>query len=219
MPQASLAPLPQRLASDVVAFHRPDEPEAAHYRQLAVALAAQLPSDEHQVLLMTAATVTTVTATLALNLGVVRARLRRAPLVLVDANIGQPLLADKLGLPPGPGLREVLAGRVSLQRAVQETGIEDLHVLTAGKTVEEGTGLLAGEAMRSILRHLRLRYDWVLLAAPHWDGRPDLVALGGACDATYLVVTADEAQKPEIQELAQIMPQQGIQLRGCIHVA
>jgi Mrp family chromosome partitioning ATPase len=70
--------------------------------------------------------------------------------------------------------------------------------------------------MRAVLGHLRGRFDLVLVDAMPWDGRPDVVALGACCDAVYLVVRQEDAPKPEVADLFQIIPQQGSRLCGCI---
>jgi len=213
-----LPPVPQRFAPELVAFHRPDDPLSEQFRTLATDLTDQLPSEQPQVLLFTAATAATDTTTVLLNLGISRVRQRKAGVAVVDANLRQPTVAERLGLPVFPGLCDVLAGKLALQRAVRESGLDGLYVLTAGKTPEDMPGLLAGEAMRAILRHLRQRFEWVLVAAPHWDGRPDLVALAAGSDAVYLVVTQSEADSQEVEELLEIIPRQGTSVRGCIMV-
>jgi Mrp family chromosome partitioning ATPase len=125
-------------------------------------------------------------------------------------------VARKLGLPPAPGLQEVLAGTVSLQRAVQETEQPNLRALTAGGAAAHGPTHVAGDAVRWILRHLRQRFHWVLVDAPHWDGRPEVVALGAACDAVCLMLPQAEAKAPETAALLQMIAEQGSPLRGCI---
>ena len=70
--------------------------------------------------------------------------------------------------------------------------------------------------MRSVLRHLRDRFDLVLVDAAPWDGRPEVVTLGSFCDAVYLVLRQNDAETPLVQELRQLIPQQGSRLRGCI---
>ena len=206
----------ERFSPEVIALHQPDHPLSEQYRALVSALAAQLPAGQPQVLLFTAAIPGIDAATVTLNLGVTWAEQGKC-VAIVDANTQQAAVAEQLGLSLTPGLCDVLAGTASLQRAVQETGLENLYALTAGRPHEGQRNPLTGQAMRSVLRHLRARYDWVLVTAARWDGRPDVVALGSACDAVYLVLPAAEAQSPEVEDLLQLIPQQGSQLRGCIY--
>jgi Mrp family chromosome partitioning ATPase len=149
-----------------------------------------------------------------LNLALTRALQGDIQVAVVDANLSRPAVAERLGLPAAPGLCEVLLGGLPPPRAVRETGLEHLDVLTAGKAVGRGPALLAGEAVRSLLHYLRGHYDLVLVDAPCWDGRPEIVNLGGLCDAVYLVEPHGAARQAD--ELVRLMPQQGVRLRGCI---
>jgi Mrp family chromosome partitioning ATPase len=210
-----LPPAAERFAPDLVAFHRPDHPVSEQYRSLLQTLTGPSPVAGAQVLLFTAAATAAGTTTAVLNLAVTAAREGDLRVVVVDADVGQPAVADRLGLPAAPGLHEVLAGTASLHEALRETGQANFQALTAGK-VRAGACRLAAEPMRSVLRHLRGRFDLILVDAPPWDGGPDVVALGSFGDAVYLVVRQDQAQAPEVTELLRLIPQQGSRLRGCI---
>ena len=59
-----------------------------------------------------------------------REGLRRV--LVVDAHLRQPAVAERLGLSASPGLREVLAGSIALERALQPTEQPNLFALTAG---------------------------------------------------------------------------------------
>jgi Mrp family chromosome partitioning ATPase len=98
---------------------------------------------------------------------------------------------------------------------VRPTGLAQLSVLTAGAG-DSSPVRLAGEAMRTLLGRLRDRFDVVLVDGPCWDGRPEVVALGCACDAVYLCLPEAEQDSTATQELMQIIPEQGAALCGCI---
>jgi polysaccharide biosynthesis transport protein len=178
----------------------------------------QAPALQPHVLLFTAASPRGETTTVLLNLAITRARQNKGKLVVVDTNLQRPTLAERLGLPGAPGLVEVLSGSVSLRKVVQETGQPNLYLVPAGLAGETGSLLVAGEAMRAVLRHLRERFTWVFIDAPCWDGRPDVVALSSACDAVYLVVPQSEADSGAVQHLKQLIPLQGSRLCGYLCV-
>ena len=211
-----LRPAAERFIDDLVAFHQPEHPISEHYRALLDSFEAQLPASQAQCLLFSSPTPSTDTTAVLLNIAVTWARSADARICVVDANLRRPSVSEFLGLSVAPGLREVLSGKASLQNAIQETGLANLSALTAGRPTMENPGLLAGESMRAILRHLRGRYEWVLVDAPCWDGRPDVVSLGSACDAVYLVLTEEESNKPEAQDLMDLIQEQGSRLRGCV---
>jgi Mrp family chromosome partitioning ATPase len=207
-----------QLAPELVAFHHPEHPISEQYRTLLAGLVAQLPSGRSQVLMATAARPDLISTDVLLNLAITLARQGKTRVAVLDANLRRPTVAHRLGLPASPGLHEVLAGTVSLQRAVQETEQPNLRAITAGEPPVHGQRHLAGDALRWILRHLHQRFHWVLVDAPWWDGRPEVVALGSACDAVYLLLPQAETQKPETAALLQMIAEQGSPLRGCILV-
>jgi Mrp family chromosome partitioning ATPase len=207
-----------QLAPELVAFHHPEHAVSEHYRSLLAGLQAQLPSGRPQVLMATAARPELSSTDVVLNLAITLARQGQTRVAVLDANLRRPAVARRLGVPGSPGLQEVLAGTVSVQRATQETEQSNLRAVTAGEAAVHGHRHLAGDALRWILRHLRQRFHWVIVDAPHWDGRPEVVALGSACDAVYLMLTQAETQAPETAALIQMIAEQGGPLRGCIVV-
>jgi Mrp family chromosome partitioning ATPase len=211
-----LKPACERFAPELVAFHQPEHPVSEQYRTLLAGLESQFRGSQPQVLLFTAATPRIGTTTVLLNLALTRALQGGIQIALLDANLSRPGLAERLGLPAAPGLCEVLAGAIAPPRALRPTGLEYLEVVTAGKPAERGLGLLASDVMRSLLHYLRGHYDLVLVDAPCWDGRPEIVSLGGLCDAVYLVTSRQAAEQPETENLVGLIPRQGARLRGCI---
>jgi Mrp family chromosome partitioning ATPase len=214
--QPGLAPPEDRFAKDLVTFHQPDHPAAAQYRELATALENQLGTGKPQVLLFVPGNSSVDGTTVLLNLAIARVRQRTAQAVLVDASIRRPALAGRLGLPGAPGLREVLAGQLSLRRALVETGEANLLALVAGAGSENDSSILARPAMRSVLNHLRGRFDWTLVAAPVWSGRPEQAALAAGCDAVYLVLASAGVDDSQRDELMHVMVEQGAPVRGSI---
>lgn len=206
-------PAQQRFAPELIAFHRSEHLVSEQYRALAESIAGQLPTGRAQVVLLTALTPEAGTTTVLLNAAITFARQGRLRVAVVEANLRRPALARRLGLPEAPGLRDFLAGTSTLTAILRETGQPNLLALTAG----DGGALPAlSDALRPVLRQLRDRFDLVLVDAPCWDGRPDMVALGAACDVVYLVLPESEAGTADADAWVNTLPQQGARLRGCI---
>jgi Mrp family chromosome partitioning ATPase len=208
-----VGPVHRRFAPELIAFHRSEHPASEQYRALAEGIAGQLPAGRPQVLLFTSLTPEVGTTTVLLNAAITFARQGRLRVCVVEANLRRPALARRLGLPEAPGLRDVLAGTATLTEALQETGQPNLLALTAG---DGESPRWLGDALRPALRQLRERFDLVLVDAPCWDGRPEMVALGSACDQVYLVLPEAEDETPDTEAWVRTMPQEGARLRGCI---
>jgi Mrp family chromosome partitioning ATPase len=208
-----LGPAQRRFAPELIAFHRSEHPVSEQYRMLAEGITAQLPAARAQVLLFTSLEPEVGATTVLLNTAITFARQGRLKVAVVEANLSRPALARRLGLPEAPGLRDLLAGTVTLTDALHDTGQPNLLALPGG---DGGLPRLLGDALRPVFRQLRERFDLVLVDAPCWDGRPEMVALGSACDLTYLVLSDAEADTPDAEAWVRTIPHQCARLRGCI---
>jgi Mrp family chromosome partitioning ATPase len=207
---------PQRLAPPLIAFHQPDHAVSGQYRSLLANLTAQCPGRDARVFLLLAPTSGTGTTTVLLNLAITRAKHASKPVVVVDANLRRPALAEMLGLSPEPGLREVAARGVPLAVALKETAQAGLMALTAGEATPSPSAWPAADGLRAVLQQLRQHFEWVLIDAPSWDGGPEMVALSSACDAIYLVLRPTEVNTPAVSELGRLIPHLGSRLGGYI---
>jgi Mrp family chromosome partitioning ATPase len=205
-----------RFAPELIAFHQPDHAISAQYRDLTTCLLAQTPQQQPRVLLFAGSCAGAGTTTVVLNTAITLARQNLRRVVVLDAHLKRSAVAARLGLQETPGLRDVLAGRMTLEESICSTSLPGLMVLTAGAPDAIPSIRLAGEAMRSLLRQVRDQHDLVLVDAACWDGRPEVVALGCACDAVYLCVPEKHQESTEARELMQIVTEQGATLRGCI---
>ena len=216
------------LAPELVAYHAPGQPSSARYSELLVSLLeagrvrAGVPC---RTLLLTAARAEIGTTTVLLNLAISAAR-RGLRVVVVDANLRRPAIAERLALPTSPGLTDVLAGEVALEDALQATAQDNLAMLAAGSP----TALLADEAsLRDIVLALATEFDLVLIDGPRiehplpaagraWDSRAASL-LGTACQAMYLVVPTAETESVAMMELTAGLAARALPLAGCIVAA
>jgi Mrp family chromosome partitioning ATPase len=217
-------------APELVAYHAPDEPAAQQYRDvLDAVLKASSAFDRPTALLFTSTLPRSGTTTTLLNVAITAAGERRQRVLIVDANFRRPAVAERLGLPAAPGLREAMAGTAAWDEVVQPMELANLFVLTAGVLPlcpppraggDTGGGVrFVAETLRSLLRQFRPRYPLVFIDGPRWDGKPDIRALGAACDAVFLVTPETEAETPQTDALLRLIPEQGARLAGCILVA
>jgi Mrp family chromosome partitioning ATPase len=210
------APPEQRFAPELVAYHQPAHPVSEQYRAVAEALIGQLPAGRAQAVLFTAAMPEVGTTTALLNIAITIARAGKKRVAVIDANLGRPAVAERLGLARTSGWREVLAGSAALPIALQEMGQPGLSALTAGVTVAGGRVPPTGPGVRAVLEQLRADFDLVLVDAPCWEDKPALTALRSACDAVCLILNRAEAETPAAQELLRAIPRSGCRLLGCL---
>ena len=109
--------------------------------------------------------------------------------VLVDADLRGPSLHTFFDCSEEYGLAELLRdGHPDLQRALQETDIDNLRLITGGQPPLDPTLLLTSPRLEALLQVLKEESDWVLLDSPPVLLTPDATILAGLVDGTVLVV-------------------------------
>lgn len=110
--------------------------------------------------------------------------------VLVDCDLRRPAQADLLGLTNGTGLSDLLSGRAQLHEVVQHrSDVENLHIITSGRTPPNPSELLASRAMRDLVAALE-QDAFLILDAPPLLAVTDAAILSREADGMLLVVSA-----------------------------
>jgi Mrp family chromosome partitioning ATPase len=210
------SPAPQgRPAAELIVFHKPDHPASRQYGVLFGQLTAGLVAHESPVLLMTGLSPRIGATTILLNVASWGGAQAKRRIIVVDANLERPAVSQRLGLMAPAGLKEVLAGSVALEQAVQPTAVPLLHVLSTTATTDRS--LFTPEAVRWLLGCLRQRFELLLVDGPDLNASKTLAVLAPNCDGVYLVLPRDEAASTSAAPYSQQVTRLGGRLRGLIH--
>src|SRR5262249_14220357 len=152
-----------------------------------------------RVLLFTGETGGCGTTSVVLNLAVTAARRPGGRVAVVDGNLRQPAIADRLGIAATPGLRDVLARTLPLAHALQPAGPETLRPLPAGQPGADPWLPLDG--LRGALRQLRAPFDLVFVDSQAWSTARETALLAPHCDAACLVRNDGSTSRPAIPNL------------------
>ena len=139
----------------------------------------------------------------AINLALSMAAEKDVEILLVDADFAKPDVLERLGLPEGPGLLDVLSGAVgNAEDCIIETDVPQLCVLPAGTKSHSDTEMLASDRARAVL-------DGLAAANPRriviFDSPPALAASPASVLALHagqvmLVVRADRTSESDLRE-------------------
>lgn len=108
--------------------------------------------------------------------------------IVVDADLRRPSLRELLGLPPGPGLIEVLRREVSLADALGKDPKASLRLLPGSSRLSQPTRLLGPEGLGTLLAAFRENFDLVLVDSAPLAAVADAKLLGGLVDAVLFAV-------------------------------
>ncbi len=143
-------------------------------------------------------------STTAMNLAVSMADAGKRVL-LVDADLRRPSVAEYLGLEGSVGLTTVLIGRAEVADVVQSWQSTTLDILPSGQIPPNPSELLGSPAMESLLAQLTSTYDAVVVDSPPLLPVTDAAVLSKLVGSVLIVVGADRIHKPQLRESLQTL--------------
>ena len=134
----------------------------------------------------------TVTANLAISIASTGSKV-----LLIDADLRKPQINKLFFLENYKGLSSLLAGDLPVDSVINETSIENLHIITSGPIPPNPAEILGSTKMKQFLEKVSPMYDVILLDSPPVNTVADASILSFNVDGVILVVevgsTAREA--------------------------
>jgi capsular exopolysaccharide synthesis family protein len=164
--------------------------------------------------------------TIARHLAAAAARMG-SRVLLLEADLRRPTIAQQLDIKSGPGLSDVLIGAVSLADATQQVEIETtsfdgrggrvLDVLVAGAALPPNPGeLIESNAMEALLQRTRLSYDLVVIDTPPLTAVSDAFPLLSKVDGVIIVGRVGRNRRDVAERLHETLTGAGAPLLGVV---
>ena len=182
------------------------------------ALLNRIQSDGTSAVLITSAGPNVGKTTVAINVAKSLAECGKHVL-LVDADMRNSDLSDRMGIQSGPGLVAVLRGEATDEDALVQSDIVGLSVLPAG-TIEARSDaeLLANGKFEGCLSRWRETFDVILFDAPPVLPVADAQILSSHLDGTILVTRERHCHRDEIEATLTQLEASGGRLLGTIFI-
>lgn len=131
--------------------------------------------------------------------------------LLLEADLRRPTVAQELGLRSGPGLADFLIGSCSFEAATQTVEFDrpvanggrnrSLDVVTAGALPPNPAEMLESRAMAELLQHAKSTYDVVLIDTPPLGAVSDAMPLARVVDGVVIVAQMGHQRRDAAQRL------------------
>lgn len=154
-------------------------------------------------------------STTACNLAIVFAEAGKRVLLL-DADLRRPSVADYLGLEGAVGLTNVLAGQASINDALQPWGRSGITVLPSGSVPPNPSELLGSRHMGELLGALRTGFDVVIVDTPPLLPVTDAAVAASRADGTVLVSRCGKTTSSQACEAAHALAAVGARVIGSV---
>jgi succinoglycan biosynthesis transport protein ExoP len=173
----------------------PESREAEAFRTVRTAIFYRAPKEKVKTILVTSPGSGEGKSTIVSNLAITIANAAQR-VVVIDADLRRPRQHVLFSVDhKAKGLSAVVADQMTLAEAVEPTGVENLSLLTCGPTVSNPADVINSEGFARIVRQLAEEYDRVIVDSPPVVAVADAQILSGLCDATILVVRAQQSTR------------------------
>lgn len=156
-------------------------------------------------------------STTSANLAVVFANSGKRVL-LVDADLRKPTVALTFRLPNHRGLSTLIADREGqLEQHIQESGVENLSILTSGPIPPNPSELLQSQRMTDLIPELTTQFDLVIFDMPPIGVVTDAQILASKTDGTLLVVRERKTTKQGLIKAKKLLTLANAHLIGVVY--
>ncbi len=154
-------------------------------------------------------------STVSANLARLVAQAGADRVLLIDADLRRPMIANTFEIDGEVGLTQVLAGDVEVQDALVDSGLPGLMLLPAGRIPPNPSELLGSHRMKQLIDVLARDY-LVILDAPPLLPVTDAGLVSVFCDGALLVQAIGKTAIDQSQHCRRILDQVGARLLGVV---
>jgi capsular exopolysaccharide synthesis family protein len=192
-------------ANRIVLATDPRSPGADRFRLIRMALRELRAASKLQTVMVTSPFPQDGKSTVALNLATVLAERGQKAVLLVEADLHCPSIAQNLGIRPSNGLAECLEEGSDPLAAITRLDPLQWFLLQAGKPLSNPTDLLQSGPLPTILEKLSPHFDWIIVDTPPLAPLSDALVISRCVDASVLVVRADQTSRVAVDEAVAVL--------------
>ncbi len=134
-----------------------------------------------------------VAANIALTLAAAKSKV-----LLIDADMYNPTINKIFKLKNRVGLSMLISKLTTFEKALNESLVPFLDVLTSGPLPPNPSDLLSSENMEKMLEHLLERYDYIIIDTPSLDETNDTLAMSDLIAGIILVLNSGKTTYKEV---------------------
>jgi capsular exopolysaccharide synthesis family protein len=152
--------------------------------------------------------------TTAVNLALALAE-RSSAVLLIDADLRHPGVAEVCGVETGAGLTTVLVGSLTAEDAIVRYGAS-LSVLPAGALPPNPGQLLSSDTMRTLLGRLTERYEYIVIDSPPLLSTTDALGLANIADGAIVVARYRATRRQQLKDTIESLDNVNATLLGVV---
>ncbi len=136
--------------------------------------------------------------------------------MLFDCDFRKPRLGKVFGLSNTVGITDALMSKRDYREFVKETGIENLHIMTAGNSVKNPAELLQSESIKELIRKIENEYDYIIVDTPPATAVTDASIVSTFSDAAIIVCSSGIADIDELKRAKEQLEGVNARIMGAV---
>jgi len=176
-----------------------DSSRGEAFRRLRTNLGFAQVDDIDGAILITSAQAKEGKSSTSINLAIALAQAGKR-VALIDVDLRQPTIAEKLGLENSAGLTTALLGAADVSELLQPWGQDELYILTAGMMPPNPAELLDSRAISTLLTRLKGEFDAVILDGPPLLPVADSLVLSKLVSRVLVVASVGQVRLGDLAE-------------------
>ena len=203
---------PNILRNNRVIIGDNNDPRADIFRVLRTKVLKRLRDNNWNSFAITSATPDAGKTFISVNLAIAIAMEGNQSVLIVDADLKRPSVANCIGLDFEFGLNDYLERDVSIENILINPGIERLVVIPGRKSNDNSSELIAARKMSNLIKEIKSRYESriIIFDLPPLFAADDALLFMQHVDATLLVVEDGKNSSDELQHSMSILEQRDL---------
>lgn len=198
-----------------VAIRQPNGSAAEAFRQVRSGLRFASASHETHTLAITSSRPAEGKTWTAANLAFVLAETGKRVL-LIDADLRKPKVAEAFGLIGAVGLTTVLIDAIPLRSAVQPWPRSTLELLPSGAVPPNPAELLASERMKELIQQVADEYDLVVIDTAPVQVVADATVIAQQVDSVLIVADTTRVRRAQLAATIEALERTGAHISGIV---
>jgi capsular exopolysaccharide synthesis family protein len=199
----------------LIAKVNPKSPVSEQYRTIRTNIQFASVDQEYRSIMVTSGGPGEGKSTTAANLAIVFAQQGKTVL-LVDADMRKPTVHYTFNFANTTGLTNVLTRQVELKEAVNDSGVDKLHILSSGPIPPNPAELLSSRAMEQFFKDAYEEYDLIIFDTPPVLAVTDGQIMANLCEGTILVVSSGKTEMEAANKAKELLTSAKGKLLGTV---
>ncbi len=203
---------PEKLTENRVVAFFPDAPELEAYRVLRTRILQAAAEKGGNAVMITSALPLEGKTLTAVNLALTFSKTYLETALLVDCDLRQQKVHEKLGYESDKGLGDYVAGGCPVSDMIVWPGVDKLTVISGGRTVSESSAFLGSPLLKELVEDMKGRYEnrYVFFDVPSVLSGADALAFAPLVDHILFVVRAGATPLPEVRRALGMLPREKV---------